>query len=176
MWSSTRGEEVRLKWTEEEGQKPWFSCWCHKWMTPKVSIVLCCIAYLWAHSPLPSSLGEFPGYWDWLWCPGLPPMLVSIAFSSSISRCFSIHFFFICHWISFMFLFYDWCICTHSVDPSLTHFFRCVSRFGTSPGTRCCGPRGRAGVHRKQKSHFKFLLWLGFALRTLQSNGCEHYH
>jgi len=25
--------------------------------------------------PLTSSLGEFPGYWDWLWYPGLPPML-----------------------------------------------------------------------------------------------------
>src|SRR6218665_1443529 len=27
-----------------------------------------------------SSLGEFPSYWDWLWCPGLSPVLVSIAF------------------------------------------------------------------------------------------------
>src|SRR6218665_2238054 len=30
--------------------------------------------------PLTSSLGEFPGYWDWLWYPGLSPVLVSIAF------------------------------------------------------------------------------------------------
>src|SRR6218665_1177862 len=30
--------------------------------------------------PLTSSLGEFPGYWDWLWYPGLPPVFVSIAF------------------------------------------------------------------------------------------------
>src|SRR6218665_608073 len=28
---------------------------------------------------LTSSLGEFPGYYDWLWYPGLSPMLVSIA-------------------------------------------------------------------------------------------------
>src|SRR6218665_2022629 len=39
---------------------------------------------------LSSSLGQFPGYLDWLWYPGLPPELVSIAFSPSpsISRCF----------------------------------------------------------------------------------------
>src|SRR6218665_3156525 len=30
--------------------------------------------------PITSSLGEFPDYWDWLWYPGLPPVLVSIAF------------------------------------------------------------------------------------------------
>src|SRR6218665_470091 len=43
--------------------------------------------------PLTSSLGEFPGYWDWLWCPRLSPVLVSIGFSLrlSISLCFSIH-------------------------------------------------------------------------------------
>src|SRR6218665_1215728 len=29
--------------------------------------------------PISSSLGEFPRYWDWLWCPGLLPVLVSIA-------------------------------------------------------------------------------------------------
>src|SRR6218665_3008110 len=26
--------------------------------------------------PQTSSLGEFSGYWDWLWCPGLLPVLV----------------------------------------------------------------------------------------------------
>src|SRR6218665_2962933 len=30
--------------------------------------------------PITSSLGEFADYWDWLWYPGLPPVLVSIAF------------------------------------------------------------------------------------------------
>src|SRR6218665_1790354 len=29
--------------------------------------------------PISSSLGGFPSYWDWLWCPGLSPVLVSIA-------------------------------------------------------------------------------------------------
>src|SRR6218665_1551696 len=32
-----------------------------------------------AQCPLASSLGEFLGYMDWLWYPGLSPMLVSIA-------------------------------------------------------------------------------------------------
>src|SRR6218665_3975046 len=29
--------------------------------------------------PISSSLGEFPSYWARLWCPGLSPVLVSIA-------------------------------------------------------------------------------------------------
>src|SRR6218665_418323 len=33
-----------------------------------------------AQCPLSSSLGEFLGYWDWLWYPGLLPVLVSSAF------------------------------------------------------------------------------------------------
>jgi len=45
-----------------------------------------------AQCPLISSLGEFLGYWDWLWYPGLLPVLVSIAlpFAFHISV-FSIH-------------------------------------------------------------------------------------
>src|SRR6218665_1032585 len=45
-----------------------------------------------AKCPLTSSLGEFLGYWDWLWYPGLSPVLVSIAlpFAFHISV-FSIH-------------------------------------------------------------------------------------
>src|SRR6218665_2771473 len=31
--------------------------------------------------PISSSLGGFPSYWNWLWCPGLSPVLVSIALS-----------------------------------------------------------------------------------------------
>src|SRR6218665_1762230 len=45
-----------------------------------------------AQYPLTSSLGEFLGYRDWLWYPGLSPVLVSIAlpFAFHISV-FSIH-------------------------------------------------------------------------------------
>src|SRR6218665_2882618 len=68
-----------------------------------------------------SSLGEFPSYWDWLWCPGLSPVLVSIIppFPFYIS-CFP--YALICHWISIVFLLYGRRIASHSVDPSLTHF------------------------------------------------------
>src|SRR6218665_1002389 len=42
--------------------------------------------------PLTSSLGEFPGYWDWLWYPGLSPVLVSNAFPFAFHIwVFSIH-------------------------------------------------------------------------------------
>ena len=50
-------------------------CWVHlsiHWAIGSVPVVVQC--------PLTSSLGEFPGYWDWLWCSGLSPVLVSIAF------------------------------------------------------------------------------------------------
>src|SRR6218665_529643 len=71
--------------------------------------------------PISSSLGEFPSYWDWLWCPGLSPVLVSIALSFAFhTLCFP--FALICHWISIVFLLYGRRIATHSVDPSLTHF------------------------------------------------------
>src|SRR6218665_882613 len=48
-----------------------------------------------AQCPLTSSLGEFLGYWDWLWYPGLSPMLVPspslyLPFAFHISV-FSIH-------------------------------------------------------------------------------------
>src|SRR6218665_2624191 len=71
--------------------------------------------------PISSSLGEFPSYWDWLWCPGLSPIVVSIALLFAFHTwCFP--FSLICHWISIVFLLYGRRIATHSVDPSLTHF------------------------------------------------------
>src|SRR6218665_3310138 len=71
--------------------------------------------------PISSSLGEFPIYWDWLWCPGLSPVLVSITLPFAFhSWCFP--FALICHWISIVFPLYGRRIATHSVDPSLTHF------------------------------------------------------
>src|SRR6218665_2068695 len=75
-------------------------------------IVLCCISLgpqpVGVHCPLTSSLGEFPGYWDWLRYPGLPPVLVPIAifpFRFPFSVLF--HSLFTCHWISLVFLLYD---------------------------------------------------------------------
>src|SRR6218665_4059474 len=52
-----------------------------------------------------SSLGEFPSYWDWLWCPGLSPVLVSIALPFAFHTwCFPLAL--ICHWILIVFLLY----------------------------------------------------------------------
>ena len=46
-----------------------------------------------AQCPLTSSLGEFLGYWDWLWYPGLSPVLVSIALPFAFHiTVFSIHY------------------------------------------------------------------------------------
>src|SRR6218665_515833 len=57
-------------------------------------VLYCCITMdpqpVEVQRPITSSLCEFSGYWDLLRYPGLPPVLVSIAFSpaSSISRYF----------------------------------------------------------------------------------------
>src|SRR6218665_431922 len=76
-----------------------------------------------------SSLGEFPSYLDWLWCPGLSRVLVSIALPFAFHTwCFP--FALICHRISIAFLLYGRRIATHSVDPSLTHFFGEFPGFG----------------------------------------------
>src|SRR6218665_3041539 len=103
--------------------------------------------------PISSSPGEFSSYWDWLWCPGLSPVLVSIAIPFAFHTwCFP--FALICHWISIVFLL---CgrrrpITTHSVDPSLTHFLGEFPGLATGSGTRCCGPRGGPVVHMEQKT------------------------
>ena len=83
---------------------------------------------------------------------------------------------FTCHWISFVFLLYDQCICTHRSTLHLLTFsvsFQAWDWFFT----RCCGPmQRRSGVRMKQKSRIKFLPWPGFGPRTLQSDGRERYH
>src|SRR6218665_1741852 len=58
----------------------------------------------------------------WLWYPGLPPVLASIAFPFALHISVFFHSPFTCQWISFVFFLYGRRICTHSVDPSLTHF------------------------------------------------------
>jgi len=127
--------------------------------------------------PLTFSLCEFPDYQDWLWYPGLSPMLVFIAFPFAfhISRCLSTHSsspvieFHLC-------FFFTTDVSAPIGRPFTYSLIRRVSRLGTGSGTQCCGPRGGAGVHMKQKSHFKFLPWPGFEPRTLQSDGHERYN
>src|SRR6218665_2215886 len=71
--------------------------------------------------PISSSLGEFPSHWDWLWCPGLSPVLVSIALPFAFHTwCFP--FALICHWISIVFLLYGRRIVTHSVSGVARRF------------------------------------------------------
>ena len=86
-----------------------------------------CIVYTWA---LLVSTVQFP-LTRWVF------RLLRLALVSWVSFSFAFHIpmffhslFFTCHWILFVFLLYNRCICTHSVDLSLTHFFRWVTRLG----------------------------------------------
>src|SRR6218665_1126560 len=73
--------------------------------------------------PISSSLGEFPSYWDWLWCPGLSPVGLigvhrpSLRFPHLV---FSIRSYLPLdlNRVSSLRPTYP----THSVDPALTHF------------------------------------------------------
>src|SRR6218665_3321506 len=105
--------------------------------------------------PISSSLGEFPSYWDWLWCPELSPVLVSIAFPFA----FHILVFPIRSYLPLDFN------RVSSLRPKYRHpfgrpftysLFRRVSRFGTGSGTRCCGSRGgqRCAWSRKLDPNF----------------------
>src|SRR6218665_2270336 len=78
----------------------------------------------------------------WLWYPGLPPVLVSIAFTFAFHNSVFFHsLFFTCHWISFVFILYG------QRCRSFTYsLFMRFSRLGTGFGTRCCGLRGGTGV------------------------------
>src|SRR6218665_2579854 len=70
--------------------------------------------------PISSSPGEFPSYWDWLWCPGLSPVSVSITLPFAFHTCY---FPFALSAIGFQScFFFTFFIVTHSVNPSLTHF------------------------------------------------------
>src|SRR6218665_1551131 len=118
--------------------------------------------------PISSSLGEFPSYWDWLWCPGLSPVLVSIALPFTF-RTWCFPFALICHWISIMFLLYGRSIATHSVDPSLTH------SLGEFPGSMLWSQRWNSGAHGAENS-IQISALARVELRTLASSGrgCCH--
>ena len=108
------------------------------------------------------SLGEFPSYWDWLWCPGL---LARIGVQLSIALPFAFHtlcfpFALICHWISIAFLLYGRRIATHSVDPSLTQFIDEFPGLGLALVPDAVVPEATA-VHMEQKTRSKFLPWPG---------------
>src|SRR6218665_575277 len=95
----------------------------------------------------------------WLWYPGLPPVLVSIAFP------------FVFHISVFLYPLFFTCHChfirvsslrpkyLHPFGRPFTYFIGKFLGFGTGSGTRCCGPRGGATVRMEQKSRSKFLPW-----------------
>src|SRR6218665_2304741 len=77
--------------------------------------------------PLTSSLGEFPGYWDSLWYPGLTPVLVTIAFPFAFHISVFSRSLFACHRSSFVFLLYYRRICSSAPSRSTLHFLLMAS-------------------------------------------------
>src|SRR6218665_3663818 len=96
--------------------------------------------------PISSSLGDFPSYGDWLWCPGLSPVLVSITLPFAFNTwCFP--FALIYHWISIVFLLYGRRIATHSVDPSLIHILGEFPGLGLALVLDVVVPEADSGAH-----------------------------
>ena len=125
--------------------------------------------------PISSSLGEFPSYWNWLWCPGLSPVLVSITLPFAFHWCFP--FAIICHWISIVFLLYGRRIATHSVDPSLTHFLGEFPGLGLALVPNVVVPEAgqRCGAHGAENS-IQISAMAGVEPRTLASSGRRCCH
>src|SRR6218665_610689 len=124
--------------------------------------------------PISSSLGEFPSYWDWLRCPGLSSVLVSIALPFAFDTwCFP--FALICHWISIVFLLYGRRIATHSVDPSLTHFLGELPGLGLALVPMLWSQRRNNGANGAENS-IQVSALAGVEPRTLASSGrgCCH--
>src|SRR6218665_1396948 len=119
--------------------------------------------------PISSSLDEFPSYWDWLWCPGLSPVSVSIALPFAFHTwCFP--FALVYHWISIVFLLYGRRIATHSVDPSLTHFLGEFPGLGLALVPDVEVPEADSGAHGAENS-IQISALAGVEPRTLASSG-----
>src|SRR6218665_3177539 len=121
-------------------------------------IVLYCISLgpppVGVQCPLTSSLGECPGYWDWLMYPGLTPVLVSIAPFST----FAFH-----TYISVFFHSVFTCHSCFSFTTVVSAPIRSTLADGEFPGLGLAlvpdvlVPGAEHGVRMKQKSQFKFL-------------------
>src|SRR6218665_45084 len=123
--------------------------------------------------PLTSSLGEFPGYYDWaLACVGVHRLSLCLpylgVFPFTLLR-LPLNFI----RVSSLRLVY-----LHPlVDLSLTHFSGEFPDLGLALGTDVVVPEAeQLGVRMKQKSRFKFRPWSGLEPRNLQSDGQERYH
>src|SRR6218665_1024551 len=119
---------------------------------------------------------ETAGYWGWLRYPGLPPVLVSIAFPFAFHISMFFRSLFTCHWIysfnSYLFFTTDvQCICTHSIGPSLADGD--FLGLGLALVSEVVVPEAEYGVRMKRISHFKILPWPGFEALTWQSNAAN---
>ena len=141
------------EWTNE-----WMNEWMNKWMNeylhPFHQLIRGLSARWCPMSPhfLTKWVSRLMG---WLWCPGLLPLLVSIAFPVAfhISVFFHSHFF-TYHWRNFhsRFLLYGQRICTQSVDPSLTHFLAKFPALGLSLVPDVVIPEVEQGAHEAKFS------------------------
>src|SRR6218665_2082033 len=125
--------------------------------------------------PISSSLGDFPSYWDWLWCPGLSPVLVSIALPFAFHTwCFP--FALICHWISIVFLLYVRLIANHSVDPSLARFLGEFPCLGLALVPDVVVPEAEQRCTWSRKLQIQISALAGVEPRTLafSGRGCCH--
>src|SRR6218665_1962943 len=121
------------------------------------------------HCLISSSVGEFPSYWDWLWCPGLSPVLVSTALPFAFHTwCFL--FALICYWISIVFLLYGRRIATHLVDPSITHSLGEFPGLGLALVPDVVVPEADSGAHGAENS-IQISALAGVEPRTLASSG-----
>ena len=138
-----------------------------------------CIVHTWAHcSPLVSnvpSLGEFPGYCDWLRYPGLYPLCWC---PSPFPFAFHLGVFIFTLHLPLNFIRVSSLRPTylHPCDRPLTCWCW-ASRLGTGSSVPdVVVPEAEHGVRKKHKSRFKFLPWPEFEPQTSQSKGRERYH
>ena len=126
---------------------------------------------------LTNSLGVFPGYWDWLGYPVLPPRVGVHAspfpLSPSISRCFSIHS---SHAIGFHSCFFFTTDLSAPIRSTIHLLMVSIQAWYMALVANVVVLEAEHEGCMKQKSHFKFLPRPGFETRTLQSNGRERYH
>ena len=111
------------------------------------------------------------------WCPGLSPVLVSIALPFAFHTwCFPIAL--ICHWISIVFLLYGRRIATHLVDPSPTHFLGDFPGLGVALVPDVVVPEADSDAHGAGNSIqiSRLLRHAGGYSRTILTRTCRGIH
>src|SRR6218665_292318 len=129
--------------------------------------------------PISSSLGEFPSYWDWLWCPGLSPVGLIGVHRPSLRfpyLVFSIRSYLPLdlNRVSSLRPTYRQ-FATHSVDPSLTHFLGEFQAWDWLWYPMLWSQRRNSGAHGAENS-IQISALAGVKPRTLASSGRGCYH